>query len=316
MLVFAIFIATATYASDNAQAEKFFLLGDWPTAIAAYDAVTASEPSVENLNRLAEAFLYNMNFPQSEQAFSASLAKAENTYARMMYIMLEALRDQANMPEFTALLDKYPKDARLWRAVGFLNVQLKQFNPALKYLEESARLDPNDYMTWFLIGYSYEITNRYDDAIKAYKTCVDLNPTFAQAVNNLGYNYKERAYYSYAIDMYEKAVELMPKNAGYYYNLGNAYTHKKMLKKAFYAYRSAVDTDPMFAKAHYNLGRALAGFEFYEDAIPHLRLYMKYWTPAILPVDAPVPDKVETIIETIEEMINEREEDYQRQLLQ
>lgn len=312
--VLSIFVSATAYAYDKTRAEQLFLLGDWPAAITEYDAIASAEPSAENLTRLGEAFLYNLSFPSSERAFYASLKKAETIYARMNFMMLEALRDNANMPAFLALLDKYPQDARLWRMAGFLHVQMKQYNDALRYLNEAVRLDPADYMTHFLIGYSYEITNRYDDAIKAYKTCVDLNPNYAQAVNNLGYNYKERAYYSYAIEMYERAIALMPRNAGYYYNVGNAYKHKKMVKKAFYAYRSATDLDPTFAKAHYNLGRALAEFEFYEDSIPHLEMYIKHWTPAILPVDAPEPYKVEGIIETINDMINEREEDYQRQL--
>lgn len=302
------------YAADLVMAENTFMLGDWPATIAQYESIVETDPTSQHLNRLGEAFMYNHDFELAEKAFALSLKKAETARARTMLMMLEALRDKEKLPAFMGMADKQPTNHEVWFAAGFLNVQLKKYDEALTYLEKAASIEPDDYMTYFFIGYCYEITNRYDDAIKAYKVSVNLNPNYAQAVNNLGYNYKERAYYSYAIEMYERAITLMPKNAGYYYNVGNAYTHKNYLKKAFYAYRTAVALDPKFAKAHYNLGRSLAEMGFYEDAIPHLQLYIKYWSPEILVVDAPLPDNVLGQIETINEFMAEREEEYQSSL--
>ena len=306
--------ASSACAADIAVAERAFNVGDWPAAVTEYQALAKEDPATENYNRLGEAAMYNLDFQRAEWAFSNSLKKAETPLAKVMYAMLEALRDPSNMPAFTAMLEERKDDPKAWFAAGILNVQKNSLDAALKDFEKASALAPRDYMTWFMIGFCHENESRFDDSIKAYKMAEFLNPEFAQAVNNLGYSYKERGYYSYAIEAYKRAIGIMPKNAGYYYNLGNAYTHKHMRGNAFYSYRTAVELLPNFAKAHYNLGRTLMDMGFYENSIRHMKLYIKYWTPAIPVVDAPTPDNVQGQIDSMNDLITEREEEYLRRL--
>ncbi len=314
LILLAATAASSAYAADIAAAERAFSFGDWPAAANEYQGLAKADPSADNFNRLGEAAMYNLDFQRAEWAFSSSLKKAETPLAKVMYTMLEALRDQSNMPAFTAMLEERKDDPKAWFAAGFLNVQKNDLDSALKDFQKASELAPRDYMIWFMIGYCNENESRFDDSIKAYKMAEFLNPEYAQAVNNLGYSYKERGYYSYAIEAYRRAIGLMPRNAGFYYNLGNAYTHKHMEAKAFYSYRTAVDLQPNFAKAHYNLGRNLMKMGFYENAIRHMKLYIKYWTPAIPVVDAPTPDNVQDQIDSMNVLITEREDEYLRRL--
>jgi tetratricopeptide (TPR) repeat protein len=313
--VFVFLFATASLAeaSETAGAEFFFLRGKWQEAAGAYEKLVKEEPTLENLHRLAEAYVYSLDYSGARRAFKKALSiDGEDPYSIISLAMLRAVtgrnwkKKNKAMGELIALSNKYGEDARYWRALGFAYKQRNEDRKAIKSFREAVRRNPGDYMSYFFMGISYEVHLDFDGAMVPYKKAVEINPVFAQAVNNLGYNYKERHYYSYAGEMYGKAIELDPGHPGYYYNLGNVLNKWKMRRQAFYVHRKAVELEPKFAKAHYNVGKNLARFGFLKESRKHLKLYVKYWTSGLSERDVPPPKHVKEMIRDLDALIDDR----------
>jgi superkiller protein 3 len=310
-LVLASVGAFAEGDGPMAEAERLFTLGKWAKAAAAYEVALKEQASPDGLHRLAEAHLYAHNFGAARGAFKKALSlDKDDAYATSSLAMLKAIEKggQGALDELLSLKEKYGDDYRYWRALGFASLQMGLDRVAIGYFEEAVKRNPEDYMSYFYTGIAYELHLDFDNAIAPYKRAVEINPMYAQAVNNLGYNYKERHYYAYAAEMYERALELDPGHAGYYYNIGNVYNHWDLRRAAFYMHSKSSELDPTFPKAHYNVGKNLIRFGFYEDAIVHLKLYLKYWNPSYSERDVPHPKVVKQMIEDVEDMMAERKE--------
>ena len=276
------------------EAERLFLQGKWQKAIQAYSSL--KEPTEEDLNRLGEAYFYNGDYDSAR----ATWQRAGGERARANLLMLDAIGSKRRLRALEEALEKEELSAPFWRALAIAYMKTADDERALYYFYEAINREPNDYMSYFFIGTIYENHFVFEDAAKAYKKAVEINPQFAQALNNLGYCYKEMRFWSYAIEYYKKALDIWPENPNYHYNIGNAYTHKGLYDEAFESYKRAVGLDPNFAKAHYNLGKAYLRRGMLEDALSELKLYIKLWSPAINPLDAPHPSAVKEEVKEIE----------------
>ena len=284
-------------------AERYFQEGNWEKAITEYNK---AEPTVENLNRLADAYFYSDDFNAAKKTFKKALKLRENPDSRIYYTMLKAMKSKKHMDKLMEMFQQtHGDDPRLWRAAGIALMRNKRDERAIYYFYGATDKDPKDYMSYYYIGLMYETHHEYDEGIKLYKEAVAINPRFVPALNNLAYCYKERHYYSYAIEVFKQAMEVQPDNSGIYYNIGNVYTHKKMTEEAYASYKKALELDPKFAKAHYNMGRTYIRMDRLEDAIEEMKLYVKYWDRSIPERDAPHPDKVKEMMEEIKYMVEE-----------
>jgi tetratricopeptide (TPR) repeat protein len=309
-LLFALFALLAlsvpqSEAGDVSKAELYFLQGNWENAIKEYEAVAGEEPTVDNLNRLGDAFYYSGDLKASKKSYKKALRLEKNPDSEIALVMLRSLRDEKRFDDLLAMSEIHGDESRLWRAIGIVYMQNGYDKRAIFHFREAVKRDHWDYMSYFYIGQILETHHVYDEAIKVYKKSVLKNPNYAQALNNLGYCYKERHYYSYAIEMYSKAIAVQPDNAGFHYNIGNAYAHKNMVDEAYGSYKKALELEPTFGKAHYNMGRSYIKMGMYDEAIGELKLYIKYWNKSIPVRDAPSPEAVEDMIDILEDMKEE-----------
>jgi|Deesub1362A_J573_1020465.scaffolds.fasta_scaffold00073_48 tetratricopeptide (TPR) repeat protein len=315
MMIFLSFITllplffSAPQVANCSDAELYFLQGKWGKAIKEYKAVVEETPTVETLIRLADAYFYSGDLKAAEETYDKALLLKENPDSIISLAMIRAIKDKYEIKKLINMADTYGDNSRLWRATGIAHMKHGDDEKALYYLYKAVEKDPEDYMSYFFLGMIYEAHFLFDDAIVEYKKSVQINPNYAQALNNLGYCYKEKHYYSYAIEMYKKAIAVDPENAGFYYNIGNAYTHKQLVKEAYESYKRALELEPTFAKAHYNMGRTYIKMDKLEEALEELKLYLKYWTPSVSPLDAPPPKAVKLQIEELEEIIRQQEAD-------
>lgn len=291
----------------SSKAELYFLQGNWGKAIREYETAV-EQPSVENLNRLADAYFYSGDLTAAEEILNKALYLRENPDSIIFLAMLRALRNREYLEKLMPMFQSYPGNPRLWRAVGIVYLRNNYDSKAMHHFHEATKKDPGDYMSYFYIGLIFETRHRYDEAIEAYKKSVAANPNFAQALNNLGYCYKERHYYSYALEMFKKAIAVQPENPGFHYNIGNVYTIKNMIEQAYNSYKRALELDPKFAKAHYNMGRTYIRIGMFKEALKELKLYLKYWNSSISTLDVPPPEAVKYMIEEVEDMMEEQKE--------
>ncbi len=287
-------------ARGESAAERYYRVGDWPKAAAAYEEVVRQGAGPEDLVKAAEADYRAGRLERAALLANRVLEKDDSVEARIILALIKARRGSPReaLRDVESLKRTPADDHKVYTAIGVI-VRAEDAPRALEYFRKAVDLNPDDFWAWFNMGLVYEDREVFEQATRAYKNAVRINPLYAQAQNNLGYSYKERRFYAYAVEHYRKAIELLPDNPGFYYNIGNAYSHQEKIDEAFNAYRKALELDPAFAKAHYNMARMYLRKDMVSEAIEEFRLYLRYGSSEVFGYVAPRA-AVETEIKELE----------------
>lgn len=103
---------------------------------------------------------------------------------------------------------------------------------AIKYLEESAVLEPNAAYTLGALGISYSFMFEYDKADKAFQKYLDLRPNDLSANYSMGLIYNKLKQYDKAEEIFENLIKEYPENLLFKEQLANTYTYNGKNKKA------------------------------------------------------------------------------------
>ena len=99
----------------------------------------------------------------------------------------------------------------------------EEFKLAVKGLEASTKLLPDDTDKLYLLAGSYVGDGQYDEAITTYKEVINQNPNFGLAYFNLAYTYQFRkADKKAALETHEKLKKINPKLADELWKLLNS----------------------------------------------------------------------------------------------
>ncbi len=90
-------------------------------------------------------------------------------------------------------------------------LQSGRFNEAIKYLQESYRLDPNSVRTVALSGIAATTIGDTSNAVKAFQTALNLQPDYVRAMVPYGKLLTMRKKYSEAINLLQQAMSLNPQ---------------------------------------------------------------------------------------------------------
>jgi tetratricopeptide (TPR) repeat protein len=145
--------------------------------------------------------------------------------------------------------------------------ELKQYEEAIKCLDEAIRLDPKDAFAYNNKGVALGNLKQYDEAIKCCDEAIRLKPKYAVTYNNKGVALDELKQYEKAIKCLDEAIRLDHNNASAYSNKGNALFGLKRYEEAIECYDEAIRLDPKYAYAYGNKGAVLNELKQYEEAI-------------------------------------------------
>ena len=137
---------------------------------------------------------------------------------------------------YQQLLQDHPDDIDLWHISGVISAQLKQFDQALKYIDEA----------------------------------IVRNPKVAVFYNSKGNVLLRQHALDSAQEAYQQAIRLKTDYAVAYSNLGNCLYRQGKLIAAEKAYQKALHFEPNLVDAHYNFGILLAKLGEHKQAIDHL----------------------------------------------
>jgi tetratricopeptide (TPR) repeat protein len=289
--------AVAQYepAIEGALAE--FRAGNYASAAAKFAAVEAATPgTTDALLFQAKCFVHLEDFVGAETALHKYLG-AHRKSADAMYL-LGFVQHRENRP--VESLETYTQAAALVRPtgddlkiVGLDYVLLNDYPDAIKWLEKSVELDPENKDAWYYLGRAYYTRSRLIDARKAFIAVLNLDPVNAKAENSLGLIFESDAQPAAAIDAYrksiswseqsphpseqpyvnlggllleqgrtkeaipplEKAVLLAPNSGFCRLKLGTAYLRAGRVKEAQNELEKATQLEPENAIAHYQLGK-------------------------------------------------------------
>lgn len=159
-------------------------------------------------------------------------------------------KDQESI--FKSALKLDTKEVRANAALGQINLDKKDYNEAIRYLEAAIE-STDDSTVHQQLGFAYENNNQLDKAYTEYRKTLDLAPNSYFSNIGLGNIYKKQGKLDEAIDEYKKVISSQPDNIDAHFNLAGIYTEKKMYDEALDEYKKVLKLNPQTGAAHSNI---------------------------------------------------------------
>lgn len=180
--------------AEAESADSWFLkgatlaaLGRPVAAIHAYQQSLAGTPASRQWvqDALGRAYYALQRFPEAIAA-SREAVRLDPLNDELKYQLALTLKDSGHAAEAIeidlALLKTNPKDANLWRQLGFSHAMLARYDESIKALERSLELEPRQGKVWAALVEQYHRAGRLNDARRAYETLRGIDGIRAEEV--------------------------------------------------------------------------------------------------------------------------------------
>ncbi len=130
---------------------------------------------------------------------------------------------------------------RLYFSLGFKEIENKNYNESLKYINKAIELNPKNYDAYNVRGTVYGEKQQYDSAVRDFSRAIELNENYSEAYGNRGFTLFLMQEYDRALPDFDKAVELNPTYSKAW--LGKAAVLEKLNRtdEALNAYKKVVE---------------------------------------------------------------------------
>jgi protein O-GlcNAc transferase len=152
------------------------------------------------------------------------------------------------------ILKEQPYNADILHFLGIINLELEQYDSAVKYIKKALQIKPKNAQAYFHLGNALRGKDQTEEVMSCYRKAIELNPAYSEVYNNIGNILQEKGQVNEAITYYQKAIENDKSLPDSYYNLGNAFQEIEQFDDAKAWYQKAIELDPEFTDAYYNLG--------------------------------------------------------------
>lgn len=198
--------------------------------------------------------------------------KYENEGERVVSRYLEGEADPLKKGDFELAAENFDKASNLapesvWLesrsafAHGRALIFEKQYDEAIRLLDQSVRLDPAGAIGYNALGIAYLEKPDYPKALAAFEDAVSRAPLWAYAWHNKALAESQMGNYLAAINSYKRAIEVAPQYYYLPYNLGALYQSLNRLHDAELQYKKAGSLAPARGEPDNALGtiRAIQG---------------------------------------------------------
>lgn len=121
---------------------------------------------------------------------------------------------------YLGLLAEHPNDSQLHYAVGTVFYLKVAFEDAIRHLEESQRLDPDQLLSPYYLAMVAQKQGRNEDSIRLFRDVLSGHPEHALSYEGLAMSLFKERQYDEARQNFERAIELDPSSARANYQLG------------------------------------------------------------------------------------------------
>jgi predicted O-linked N-acetylglucosamine transferase (SPINDLY family) len=151
------------------------------------------------------------------------------------------------------------------------HIDLNEYELALKHLEKTNILFPNDPEIHYLKAKSFSGLRQLDESYSYFKSAINLNPDYPEALSELGNLLCDMKRQKEALQYYDRAIDLQPNNYEIWLNKGTALNHLKEHTQAITYYDKIISIQPNLAEAWMNKGKTLYDLKHYDAAIKHFK---------------------------------------------
>ena len=153
-------------------------------------------------------------------------------------------REDPTISYSTAMIKRYPENARAYNRRGVNYEQLERYEEAVADYTRAIQLQPAAPNFYFNLGNALSSQGRYQRAIAQYDQAIRLFPDDADYYNNRGLAYAKLGRYERAIKNCSAAIWLKPDDADYYHTRGAAYQQQGDTRRAEADFATARKLDP------------------------------------------------------------------------
>lgn len=158
---------------------------------------------------------------------------------------------------FISILKFDPNEFRALYFLSIIEIELKNFDLANKYIDKAIVIDPNFPQAYFAQGLIFRYLNKLNESINSFDKAINLNNNYADAYLNKGAVLHELGEVNLAIDNLKQSINLNPENPLTYLNLGCCLYSDHKIDESISNFKKAIKINPNFAEAYSNLGTAL-----------------------------------------------------------
>ncbi|KIA92612.1 hypothetical protein OC25_16355 [Pedobacter kyungheensis] len=134
-----------------------------------------------------------------------------------------------------------------------------KYDEAIKLLEESQKLDPENIAYTYEIAYSYTAKKDYGKAVEILEKLTKHKAVYDLVFQALGNAYDYMGKPDKAIEAYEKGIKKFPNSGKIYVELGNMQLNKKDFDNAIKYYEKGIEVEPTFSSNYYRAAKLYLG---------------------------------------------------------
>ena len=173
----------------------------------------------------------------------------------------EALR------ELQEMLAEDPSDLDAQLRMGLVYGEQKNYPQAIQQLTQILTVRPSELKVRDYLGYLYEETKDYANAIAAYRHNLSLEPSYFEGHLHLGVLLYRTKQYPEAIQHLKEASRLNPKQPEVYIVLGLSHFQVEEYEPSLQAFLEGIRHNPDNADLHFNAGTAYDKLNRFDDVV-------------------------------------------------
>jgi|SaaInlV_165m_DNA_1040744.scaffolds.fasta_scaffold04042_3 protein O-GlcNAc transferase len=158
---------------------------------------------------------------------------------------------------YLELIKDNNKDVKLYFLIGTSFLQLKNYQQAKNYLNNSIKIDPNIPHIYNSRGIVHSKTKEFQNAIDDFDKAIFLKKNFLEAYLNKGIVLKNIKKFNDSFKCFDECLKIDSQNPKVYFNLGNLFTEFGKYQEAKNAYDKAIFFNDKFAEAYDGRGDVL-----------------------------------------------------------
>jgi tetratricopeptide (TPR) repeat protein len=189
-----------------------------------------------DFNTTAE--VYQFPAPLGPDELSVTVTQLQEIDARSLLAEVKARvqdRREEAIKELQSLAAAPSDNEAAHRALAWMHIQRKEFEPASEELSNAAELNPKDpWVRYYLSVLKYRVAQTTRQSIQSLgnmmqdlRAVLDWYPEFAEGYNMLAMARVEGGGTASALEAIKVAIQLSPRNELYVYNLGEIYLSGK-----------------------------------------------------------------------------------------
>jgi len=163
--------------------------------------------------------------------------------------------------------------------IGTCYLWLKEYDVAIKYLNNAKALDEKDGAVCRNLAVAYQQKKQFGEAAEYFEKAIQINPSdknIGDLYFNAGLCYMELHQYEKSLENFEKAKVTVGNNWNLYYQLGVSYQRLGNYNEAVSNYQKCIEFDTTGhldkSMVRFHLGECFLGLKEYDKAIEYLKM--------------------------------------------